>query len=431
MPHWLAISFLFLLGASVGSFLNVVVYRLPRIELPVGTGLFKELFLTLRGLSTPPSHCPKCSQRLSWRDNIPVLGWIFLRGKCRYCALPISKRYPTVEFITGLLFAGTYVLVYLFDLGPCAPEMVTINQYGIEVATPGGLNTARDGWLLWLYLPLIACLIAASLIDFELMIIPIWIPWLMAVIGFAVHAIFDRPGLPGSLIQTDVVAMMSLGGAVGIVLSLVLMRFGLLKRSFLEGEPMTKNEQDAVAAGTMTLEGSHYPIKEYTPAETRREILYEVAFLLPPLLLAALAGVLTMRLPAAAEWAATLNGTPHVNGLLGAMLGAQVGAMWVWGTRVLGSIAFGREAMGMGDVHLMFGVGAMLGAAMSSVAFFLAPLPGLLIHLYLVLTDPKRAVPYGPYLSFASILVIFLYCPIEHWLGPGLAGLMIMLRSVF
>jgi leader peptidase (prepilin peptidase)/N-methyltransferase len=157
---------------------------------------------------------------------------------------------------------------------------------------------------------------------------------------------------------------------------------------------------------------------------------HEVLFLLPPLMLAGLFGALTMKASGLSGIANTLASTPHLNGILGAILGAHIGALVVWVTRILGSVVFGREAMGMGDVHLMFGVGAVLGAGMSTVAFFLSPLPALLIHLYLVFTDPKRAVPFGPYLSFASILVIFVYCPISAWLGPGLTGLGIMLRQM-
>jgi prepilin signal peptidase PulO-like enzyme (type II secretory pathway) len=63
------------------------------------------------------------------------------------------------------------------------------------------------------------------------------------------------------------------------------------------------------------------------------------------------------------------------------------------------------------------------------VAFFLSPIPALLIHLYLVFADPKRAVPFGPYLSIASILVIFVYCPIAAKFGPPLAQLGIMIRQ--
>ncbi|MGJ3249564.1 MAG: prepilin peptidase [Elainellaceae cyanobacterium] len=80
----------FFLGASIGSFLNVVIYRLPaKISL---------LF--------PPSRCPHCLHRLKSYDNVPVLGWLWLRGRCRYCNHPISARYPVVEAATGLLFVA-------------------------------------------------------------------------------------------------------------------------------------------------------------------------------------------------------------------------------------------------------------------------------------------------------------------------------------
>ncbi|WP_421658516.1 prepilin peptidase [Leptothermofonsia sp. ETS-13] len=82
------------LGASVGSFLNVVVYRLP-------AGL---------SLLHPPSRCPKCLSRLRKRENVPVLGWFWLRGRCAHCGNPISVRYPLVEGVTGILFVLTFWL---------------------------------------------------------------------------------------------------------------------------------------------------------------------------------------------------------------------------------------------------------------------------------------------------------------------------------
>ncbi|MBF2003724.1 MAG: prepilin peptidase [Synechococcales cyanobacterium M58_A2018_015] len=78
----------FALGAAVGSFLNVVVYRLP-------AGL---------SLLYPPSRCPYCLRRLNAYDNVPVLGWLWLKGRCRFCKRRISPRYPLVEAATGILF---------------------------------------------------------------------------------------------------------------------------------------------------------------------------------------------------------------------------------------------------------------------------------------------------------------------------------------
>ncbi len=78
-----------LTGLLIGSFLNVVVWRVPRGESVVN----------------PPSHCPNCDARVRGRDNVPVLSWLLLRGKCRDCGSPISARYPLVETATAALFA--------------------------------------------------------------------------------------------------------------------------------------------------------------------------------------------------------------------------------------------------------------------------------------------------------------------------------------
>ena len=83
-------TFAGVLGAIVGSFLNVVVYRLPRHE----------------SLVTPASHCPRCGTPVKPYDNIPVLSWLLLRGHCRSCGAPISPRYPLVEALTAALCVG-------------------------------------------------------------------------------------------------------------------------------------------------------------------------------------------------------------------------------------------------------------------------------------------------------------------------------------
>ncbi|MDR0867970.1 MAG: prepilin peptidase [Planctomycetota bacterium] len=124
---------LFALGACVGSFLNVVIYRLP----------------LRKSLLTPPSFCPRCGQALRARDNLPLIGWLWLRGRGRCCGAPISARYPAVELLTALLWGVTAVVV-------AAP------RYG--VATDAGLLTA--------HLVFIAALIAVVFIDADWQIIP-------------------------------------------------------------------------------------------------------------------------------------------------------------------------------------------------------------------------------------------------------------------
>ena len=83
-----AIAITFALGASIGSFLNVIVYRLP-----AGLSILR-----------PPSRCPYCLTRLKLSENVPVFGWLWLRGRCGHCSHPISPRYPLVEGATGFLF---------------------------------------------------------------------------------------------------------------------------------------------------------------------------------------------------------------------------------------------------------------------------------------------------------------------------------------
>jgi leader peptidase (prepilin peptidase) / N-methyltransferase len=95
---WALAFWVFVIGSAIGSFLNVVIYRLPR-------GM---------SLSHPGSHCPKCSQAIRWYHNLPIAGWLLLRGKCYDCKAAISPRYPLVELIVATLFvAVAYVDVYL------------------------------------------------------------------------------------------------------------------------------------------------------------------------------------------------------------------------------------------------------------------------------------------------------------------------------
>jgi leader peptidase (prepilin peptidase)/N-methyltransferase len=92
--HALLAGWFLVVGVCVGSFLNVCVYRFPR-----GLSLLR-----------PRSRCPRCGATVRARDNLPVVGWLILRGRCRDCRGAISIRYPLVELGTGLLYAGVYLL---------------------------------------------------------------------------------------------------------------------------------------------------------------------------------------------------------------------------------------------------------------------------------------------------------------------------------
>jgi leader peptidase (prepilin peptidase) / N-methyltransferase len=81
------------LGLCFGSFLNVCILRLPKDQ----------------SLLHPPSTCPQCGQRIAWYDNIPVVSWVVLRGKCRACGHPISLQYPLIEALVGILWVGAYL----------------------------------------------------------------------------------------------------------------------------------------------------------------------------------------------------------------------------------------------------------------------------------------------------------------------------------
>ncbi|MEW6362040.1 MAG: prepilin peptidase [Pyrinomonadaceae bacterium] len=93
LPELIALLGIFILGALVGSFLNVVIHRVPRGE----------------SIVFPNSHCPKCGSAIRPYDNIPIISWIILGGKCRVCGESISIRYPAVELLNAVLWLGIYL----------------------------------------------------------------------------------------------------------------------------------------------------------------------------------------------------------------------------------------------------------------------------------------------------------------------------------
>lgn len=172
-PLWLAV-WVFVFSLCVGSFLNVVIYRLPKMMERSWQQEYQEYFEPTASdaasappvfnLATPRSACPHCQQQLTVRDNIPLLSYLLLKGKCRHCQAPISARYPLVELLTALL------------------SVVVIS------------HTGANGYGL-LLLVLTWALIALTFIDIDKMLLPdqITLPLLWLVLMAAVAGIGQSP----------------------------------------------------------------------------------------------------------------------------------------------------------------------------------------------------------------------------------------------
>lgn len=141
--HDILIFDIFLISLCIGSFLNVVIYRTP---------IYKSDFT----LNTPSSHCPICKHPLSWFENIPVIAWILLRGKCRHCKTKISIKYPLIELATGISIASP---VLLFDIS----TLSILTGFLVAMLIPViwwilKKNKFNNAMKYWLFLPLLTIL---------------------------------------------------------------------------------------------------------------------------------------------------------------------------------------------------------------------------------------------------------------------------------
>lgn len=279
--------FSFWLGACIASFLNVVIWRAPRGE----------------SIVSPPSHCPKCNSPIKWYQNIPILSWLALRGKCANCRAPISPRYICVELLGGLLFLAAF----LQNWPDCSSETV------YWIPSMGRLLVA------WIWISL---MIAGSFIDFDHQLLP---------------------------------DFTTVGGMVlGVVWALVYGGWNIL--TF----------------------GPSY-----------------VAAAVKPIIFS-------------------------VGGLI-------FGFGLLWLVRWMGSKAFKREAMGMGDVFLMGAVGALFGPVAVLVTLILSSVFGSIVGIVLILLSKTKLggftpIPYGPYICMGCLAWMFY--------GPQLVNLYLNLFRI-
>lgn len=448
--HLPGLMFVFAFGACVGSFINVVNYRLP-------AGM---------SILTPPSRCPTCGARLRFfRENLPILGWLMVRGRCRYCNARISPEYMVVELLMALLFSGLYALAYMS--GPTwmsdwsAQVMGDWWHYNEFVRT-------FPVFFAWAFL--VAGLFSMTVIDARTFTIPLPVPVFVTVMAFILYPIqtllppSSRAAGDWPIIAADWQCItISTGGMIGVVISVVMLRLGRLRFSFADyheylpadaaDEPIETTKVTmfelvyglpfltgiaacllggwiwgvsvaaaAAAAALMiaklagkTGAGAAQPSSAQVLSpqypHARREMWVELQFLAPVMIGLMVGYIVGMSLPAHPPPVA-------LQALGGSFAGYLMGGGLIWATRIIATVVFGREAMGLGDVHLMAAVGAVLGWLAPVFVFFIAPFSGiawvlLSMGIGAVMRSMRRELPYGPHLAMAAIAVIVFWPGIE------------------
>ena len=276
LPDVVGYIFVFIIGSAIGSFLNVVIHRVPNEE----------------SIVFPNSACPKCGKSIAGYDNVPILSWLLLGGRCRNCKESISIRYPAVELLTALSF----VLVFW--------------KFGLDVMLPVGLIFA-------------AVTIALMFIDAEHMILPNVITYPFFAFAFLVRLIFP------------------------IVFGTIFSDMTLVPMSSMAGYP---------------------------------------------------------------NWLVSLAGA-----VLGALAGG--GSLWLVGE--VWKRARGVEAMGLGDVKMMLGFGALLGWRLALFSIFIAAFAGAVIGIAVITKNKDKnfqsQIPFGIFLGIGSVIALLFGDQLIGW----------------
>ena len=330
------LAFSALLGAAVGSFLNVCIYRLPRKGLSV---------------SKPRrSFCPSCGMPISWRDNVPLASWILLGARCRQCHAPISSRYFVVEALTAVLFfviAHRCLFVGDVSMGACAATML-----------------------------LSAGLVVASFVDLDLQVIPDEIT-LGGMLLVPVAALLV-PDLQGPRPDATV------AGILGRTGDILLGRLATGLSGWLRSGPGLVIVVVA-ASGCMLAVGLALQRVYWT-----RRYGDEPAGWQGRLLWGALAGAVGGMVALNVLRPETLA-SPRVYSFWAALWGMLAGASLVFLVGFVGSRVFRKPAMGLGDVKLMGLLGAFTGWIGVVEGFFLACFVGAIVGIPVLVRQRRRA----------------------------------------
>jgi leader peptidase (prepilin peptidase)/N-methyltransferase len=362
--------FAFVLGACVGSFLNVCIYRMP---------------LGLSVNQPRRSFCPHCKYQIPWHANLPLITWIAQRGKCANCGAPIAARYVLVELLTGLLFLGAWWRV-----------------------THSALGHLPGAWVMALPLfTFIALLVVATFIDFEHFIIPDEI-----TIGGAVAGVLFSAAIPLLHKETSHLwgALMSLAGAAAgfglLWLVSVLGKLAFGKKTLEWKEPRAFAWKLDGERAKLTITGEQDMWWDELFSTEKDWLVMDCERL-------ELDGKARENIELRSQYERLeLDGTHDLNTV----------------KEFSGSvrkIAFRRDAMGFGDVKFMACIGAFLGWKAILFTVMAASVIGALVGGLSILLRHREwsaKIPFGPYLSLGALLWLFA--------GPELLAMWVSLCNV-
>ncbi len=354
------------LGLCAGSFLNVACHRLPR-------GL---------SLVHPPSRCGACGTRLAWHDNLPLLGWMRLRGRCRHCGTAFSARYVLMELLCGLLAGGTVMAVMLL------PHLRAVILPGVA-----GEAIAAGALLL-----LVFAAVVATVIDLDHQIIPDELTLPLMALG---------PWLPLACMAGLFVGAQA-GGDPAWLATLPAAPPGWLAAT----APWLAGAVLAVAAMLPLATAAHARLtgaEAWQPAD-RRAFTLASLWSLGAILLPALAAAWLL---ARADADTAKIGLLLAHGVLGYAAGWLLPQL----IGLLGVLILRRNAMGFGDAKLFAPLGALLGPDGVVWAFLIATCAGCLLGIPGWLRGGSGVMPFGPSLviGWAVALVAAPWLPLLPW----------------
>ena len=470
------------LGLCLGSFLNAVVYRLPRNK-----SLRDPLW----------SFCPSCKHRICWYDNLPLISFILLRGRCRYCGVPISTRYLVVEASMALI---VLMLLDAFFIGHV--------RAGLSHSEFGLTDRLDYDWPIFLaHVILFACLLPMSVIDLEHYWVDVRFTNLATLAGFVLHALWTprhssewiRPFDTTAIVCLFAVAAMGIvwvvlicephvdaeelgeseieepppapaevrpprmpppslespsragGWVAGFLLAVMLFALAVDETGAVELRhtgrallPLLLFFGLIVWESTVKRPSDHQIVDAIYQERhgARRMVLTEFALLMP-VILAAAVGWWIMARPGGLSTAisdalhartgigglALLRSWSPLSGLATAATGYVIAGALGWTVRIVFTLVFGKEAFGLGDIHLMAAAGCVAGWPVVVLGFFLTCGLAMVGWVAALPFKRTRALPLGPWLSLSFLAVVVFYDSIIEW--PLIARAIDVARLLF